>query len=143
MVQSAPAQHHTRLFFRSIYSMRRTKLHCRKGAVFHFPAAGHKTKRSQWIDSLTINLESQAKIPFVVPAARLKNRKLQLPKNNKPDQSEWLPQHRGNRGPDCLLKWSQSISSPSPNTGWQMNPVTACQPPTEIKEHGQTTAMKD
>lgn len=81
VVQSAPVQHHTRLTFRSIYSMRRAKLHYRKGAVFPFPAAGHKDKSSQSIDSLAINLEGRAKILFVVPAARPETRKLQLPKN--------------------------------------------------------------
>lgn len=46
-------------------------------------------------------------------------RKLQLPKKKKKktDQSERLPQHTEKRGPDCLLKWSQSISSLSPDHG--------------------------
>lgn len=52
--------------------------------------------------------------------------------------------YRGERGPDCTARRSQSIRSPSrdhgaasePSPAPTLRPVTACQPPTEIKERG-------
>lgn len=119
MVQSAPVQHHTRLTFRSIYSMRRAKLHYRKGAVFPLPCS-RTQRQKQPIDRLARDqFGRSSKKSLCSAGCTPRNKKTAACKkqNNKRDQSEWLPQHTEQRGPDCLLKWSQSISCPSPNHG--------------------------
>lgn len=90
----------------------RAKLHCWKGAIFLFHAARHQKAVGQWVNGFMVNWKVKEKTFCACCMERKDNAA-----SKKTDQREWPPQHREKRGSDCLVKWSQSISSPSRGHG--------------------------